>query len=104
MDKKLIPEIERILARYNSEKIYKHYENDMFDNGEYIPMLVKDFEKNIDWDWICKNYQISYAFIYEYHNKLDMKFLYDNYVITKEEFEKIRKEEEINNRFEIMDL
>lgn len=124
MDKRLITEIEAILARYNGEKWVKNYtdplgEDEVSDtwgedeadeaiiNGygfNFHIVTLDDFEENIDWDWVSKNYHVSHAFIYEYQDKLNMQYLYDNYVITKEGFEKIRKREEVEDRFEIMDL
>lgn len=105
MDEKLILEIEAILIRYN---VKKSYDNAWMDYDEdidtYKPISIEDFEENIDWDWVSKNYHVSHAFIYEYQDKLNMKYLYDNYVITKEDFEKICKKEIVDNRFEIMDL
>jgi len=107
MNKKLIPEIERILASYNGEKIITHYQNElnnMWENNDYTPIKLDDFEEKIDWDWVSKNYHVSYDFIYKYQHKLNMKYLYNNFIITPEEFKKIRNREEISDRFEILDI
>jgi hypothetical protein len=105
MDKKLIPEIDSILHNYNGCKLREHFATGGHDYGEvYTPITLDEFEKKIDWEWVSQHYHTSYAFIYEYQDKLNMQYLYDNFVITEEEFEKMRKENEIDDRFEIMDL
>ena len=106
MDKKLIPEIKKIIARYNSEKLIencKDYHGQSFDFTNNFVKL-ENFEENINWKWVSKNYHISYNFIYEYQDKLNMKYLYDNFVITLTEFKKIKNREAITDRFEIMDI
>lgn len=105
MDEKLIPEIEAILHRYNSLKEVEFYHDPLnFTEDPPDSILLEDFEEKINWYWVIKNYHVSHTFIYEYQDKLNMKYLYDNYVITKEGFEKICKREIVDNRFELMDL
>ncbi len=102
MNKQLIPEIQKILNRYNTEK-YIHCMKDPYGDS-YNEIGIEDFEERMDFSWISKNYHVSCSFIYEYHEKLDMKYLYDNHVITHELFEKIKSKLSINDRFEILDL
>jgi len=105
MDKKLKSEIKGILLRYNNEKMVNHLRSGYHDWGDvYDPIELDEFEEKIEWEWVSKNYHVSHAFIYEYQDKLNMEYLYDNFVITREDFEKIRKREVIEDRFEIMDL
>jgi hypothetical protein len=93
MDKRLITEIKAILYRYRVR-----------DFQDFRKITLEDFEERIDWNWVTKNYHVSHAFIYEYQDKLDMQYLFDNYVITKEDLERVRETEEVDNRFEILDL
>ena len=105
MDKKLIPEITAILLRFNNEQLVAHLRGGYHDWGDvYTPVKIENFEEEMTWEWISKNYHVSHAFIYEYQDKLNMEYLYDNFVITREDFEKIRKREQIDDRFEILDL
>ena len=90
---------------YNTLRKEAHIRNILSDTT----LNIDNFEENILWDcilwdWISINYHISHEFIYEYYEKLDMQYLYDNFVITSDEFEKIRNKEKINNRFEILDI
>ena len=111
MDKTLIPEIERIMNRYNYDRLLKKTKKDEFcdyvydiDLENFEEITLESFEEEMDWEWISKNYCVSYRFIYEYQEKLDMQYLLDNYVITQRELDKIIKREQIDNRFDILDL
>ncbi len=105
MDEKLIPEIKRVLHSHNGCFLREHLASGGHDFGEvYFPVTLEKFEEDIDWEWVSKNYHVSHAFIYEYQDKLNMQYLFDNFVITKEDFEKVCKKEIIETRFEIMDL
>lgn len=107
MEKHLIREVEAICRRYN----LRHYTEEK-DIDHYLPeahyfernVTVDNFEENIDWLWVSKNYHVSQSFIYEYEDKLDMTYLKENHVLIKDELNKIIDKEKIHSRFEILDL
>jgi len=107
---RLRPEIDAILRRYNVTHYIKKcnediiYQEIQLEGGEIEEIVDLDsFEENIDWNWIVKNYCISDLFIYVYQNKLDMNYIFDNYMITKKRLEKMNEEENYD-KFDILDI
>ena len=98
-------EAKSILARYNSWREAEFY-NDPLNYTKNPPKQIslENFERDINWYWVSYNYHMSHAFIWEYHKQLDMKYLFKNFVITEVDFLKIKEQEIIADRFEILDL
>ncbi len=105
MDKRLIPEIKRIIVAYNRQ-FYTVREPGYIGlvlNPKKEEITLESFEKKVNWHWVPRNYCLSYEFIYEYHDKLDMKYIFDNYMMLKKDFDRMIKEEDYD-KFDILEL
>jgi len=77
--------------------IFSHYQKTSED-------FIKEFKDEIDWSCISQRQKLSLDFIYEFRDRLDIKFLIESGVITKKELKELEYKNEINSRFDILDI
>jgi hypothetical protein len=66
--------------------------------------FIREFQDKVDWECISYYQELSENFIYEFEDKLDIKYLIKDNKITKKRLLEIKKDNKVNNKYELLQL